>query len=115
MVLKCFLVALGNQHEIPPTFLHDRARRFHLRMERIHQRDGSVQVQTFQQRLGRRDLVALFGHRLDSQCPSAARVDSPHQLSALAATHRFAIQHQHIAILTSQASLLPGPDGLLKR
>lgn len=114
MVEQCFLIALDHQYEITPTFLHDRACRLNLRMERIHQSDGAVQVQPLQQGLARRNLVAFVGHRLDSQRPSAARVDGSDQLSALAAAHGFAIQHHHLAIRMAQARLLPRPECLLK-
>ena len=109
MVEQGGLVALDHQDEIPPTLLHDRAGRLHLRMERIHQRDGAVQIQPIQQSLARGNLVALVGYRLDAQCASAACIDGSHQLSAPAATHGFAIQHHHVAILTTQARLLPRP------
>ena len=115
MVQQRRLVALDDKDEIAPALLHDRARRLHLRVQRIHQGDGAVQVQPFQQRLARRNLVALVGHRFDTQHPSAARVDGSDQLRAPAAPNRLAIQHHHVAIVAAQARLLPRPHGLLKR
>ena len=114
MVEQGRLVALDDQNEVTSALLHDRVGRLHLRVERIHQRDGAVQVQPLQQRLPCGDLVALVGHRFDSQRPSAARVDGSDQLRAPAAPDRLAIQHHHVAIVAAQAPLLPRPQGLLK-
>lgn len=115
MVVEGFLVALDHQYEFSPAFLHDRASGLHLGMERIHQGDGSVQVQPLQQRLARRNLVAFVGNRLDTQRSSAARVDGSDQLGASAPTHGLAIEHHHVAIRTAQSRLLPRPDRLLER
>jgi hypothetical protein len=115
LVEQGLLVALDHQDEITPTLLDDRARRLHLRMERVHQGDGAIQVQPLDQRLARGNLVALVGHGLNTQRPSAARVDGSDQLRAPAGPHRFAIQHHHVAIVTAQARFLPRPERLLKR
>ena len=114
MALQRGLVAFDHHHEISTSFLHNRARGLDLRVERVHQGDRALQIQSVQQGLARRDFVALVGHRFDSHGASTARIDRSHPLGALAATQRLAIHHDPIPILAAQASLLPGPDRLLK-
>lgn len=101
------MIALDHQDVIPSALLDDRAGRLDLRVQRIHQRDGALQIQTPQQAAARGNLIALVGHRFDSQSPPTARIDRADQLGALAATQGFAIQHHRLSVLSPQAGFWP--------
>ncbi len=114
MAQKARLVAFDKENEISPAFLHHGAGGFGLSVQGIHQRDGSIQFQAVQQGLPGGNLMALVSHGFDRQGAPALDIDRADQLSALAATQRFAVQDHDAAVLASMTGLLPGPDGLLE-
>ena len=58
--------------------------------------------------------MLLLATVFDAQGPAALSVNRPDQLSALAASQRFAVQDHHVAVLGSQVRFLPGPHRFLK-
>jgi hypothetical protein len=98
LLLKAFLIAFDEQHEITPTLLHNPPSGLHLRVQGIHQPDGPIQIQPVQQPLPSRNLVALVSDRFHSQRASTAGINRTDQLRFAAPPQGLPVQDHHVSV-----------------